>query len=385
MAQNEPVDLGQEVALPEPRQLTVADFAPTGDKLVEIKQKAKDWADRIAAVHPHSPEHREVMELIRAQGRTKSDSVIMNSERFSNQSFASSKSEGASEAQMDVSQSIMDLRNTIVNLTPKERNALQRVLATLPGKKKVDTFLTRYQSSKSLLNDIDLQLLRGRNQLDLDSAELELAAAEAWEEIKELVHASFVLGELRAAVAESKQADPNTLFEVTQRHLDIESKIETFMRAFMASGAIIEVNRTLSRLVDRSRETLMLELKTSVVIARALDSQRRVNDGVQAIRQTASDLAVSTSQGLKDNATAVYEEAAKPTLTPEALRKSQANIAAAFDQVESFMERSIPLMAESISILQEQRASLEEPMRELHARQAGESEIASGRSRRQLR
>src|SRR5579884_2890584 len=159
-------------------------------------------------------------------------------------------------------------------------------------------------------------------------------------------------------VAELQSSDPDraralqedVLFAARQKQQDIATQLAVNVQGYMALDLIKRNNAELIKGVDRATTT-----KVAVTVAQALANQKLVLDQIDAMRSTTSNLILSTSQMLKQNATRIQEGATNPTIEIDKLREAFANVRATIDGMADYricalasMERTVDALGDEV-------------------------------------
>jgi uncharacterized protein YaaN involved in tellurite resistance len=95
-------------------------------------------------------------------------------------------------------------------------------------------------------------------------------------------------------------------------------------------------NAELVKGVDRATTTTVAALETAIVTAQALANQKLVLDQIGALRTTTSNLILSTSQMLRQNAGRIQEGATNPTVDIAKLKEAFVNVRATIDGMADY-------------------------------------------------
>jgi uncharacterized protein YaaN involved in tellurite resistance len=189
---------------------------------------------------------------------------------------------------------------------------------------------------------------------------------------------------LAAKIAELELTDPeaakamsqDVLFYVRQKHQDLLTQLAVSIQAYLAIDVIIKNNIELIKGVDRASTTTVSALRTAVIVAQALGSQKLVLDQITALNTTTSGMIQRTSEMLKENSAKIQETAATSTIGMEQLQAAFANIYATMDSIDEFKLRALDNMSQTIGVLEtevDKSKSYLERVRAHDARNAGGS------------
>ena len=357
---------------------------------LDLRNRATTWVDHIAAMKPKTPEYTEQVRAIQNVARTEIQTSSNASKRFLDKSLAQSKSAGGEGHAVEVSRSLVDLRNKVEDLAPNERSFGQRLMGILPGGKNVQRYFRQYETNQEQLNTILLALDRGQDTLRKDNAALGVERKALWESMTQLKKLSALLTELDNTVVEkigalqaAGEVDAATamqndvLFAVRQRHTDVQTQLAVSVQSYLSMDLIQDNNLKLVDGVERAKTTTMTALRTAVVVAQALENQKLVLDQIDAVNSTTNAMIDRTSQMLRDNAGRIQEQAVNSGVSMETLQRAYDNVFATIDQVETFRATANDHFAQTIASLEQQmeRATpyLERSRENQLAREANES------------
>jgi uncharacterized protein YaaN involved in tellurite resistance len=92
----------------------------------------------------------------------------------------------------------------------------------------------------------------------------------------------------------------------------------------------------------------MVTLNTAATLQVALQHQRRVLEGVEAVTNTTNDLIAQTAEQLKTQGVEIQKRAASTQLDIETLKKAFLDVQGALDDLSEFRRNALPQMATSI-------------------------------------
>jgi uncharacterized protein YaaN involved in tellurite resistance len=116
----------------------------------------------------------------------------------------------------------------------------------------------------------------------------------------------------------------------------------------LSTEVIIRNNQELIRGVDRAVNVTVTALSTASTLALALQAQKKVLKGVQAVTQTTNDLIAETANTLKTQGVAIQKQATETQLDIDTLKRAFSDVQAALDDISQFRRNALPKMAHSI-------------------------------------
>jgi len=336
------------------------------DRRAQLDEQARSLAAEIARLAPESPEFKERVRQLETLGSTEIQRSSSIASRMLDRPTRAMKTldEGA-----PVAKTLLDLRATVEKLDPARQNltGAKKLLGMVPFGNKLRDYFRGYESSQGHLNAIIEGLRHGKDELLRDNAAIETEKASMWSLMGELEQHGYLARAIGDAVerevAEFQSSDPeraralqeDVLFAARQKQQDIATQLAVNVQGYMALDLIKRNNAELIKGVDRATTTTVGALKVAVTVAQALANQKLVLDQIDAMRSTTSNLILSTSQMLKQNATRIQEGATNPTIEIDKLREAFANVRATIDGMADYricalasMERTVDALGDEV-------------------------------------
>jgi uncharacterized protein YaaN involved in tellurite resistance len=110
-------------------------------------------------------------------------------------------------------------------------------------------------------------------------------------------------------------------------------------------------NQELIKGVDRATTTTVSALRTAIIVAQALANQKLVLNQIDALNTTTSNLIESTSEMLKQQSAAVYQQAADSTVQLQKLRNAFNNIYTSIDAIDTYKVQALDNMQKTVDAL----------------------------------
>jgi uncharacterized protein YaaN involved in tellurite resistance len=266
----------------------------------------------------------------------------------------------------EIGKGLVDLRRQIEALDPSRQGDLfsaRKLLGIIPMGNKLVDYFDKYQSSQAHLNAIIESLKRGKDELLRDNAAIEMEKANLWglmERLEKYIHIGRKLdGELALRVASLEAADPEKarvvreemLFYTRQKVTDLLTQMAVNIQGYLALDLIRKNNLELMKGVDRATTTTVSALRTAVIVAQALANQKLVLDQISALNTTTGNLIASTSEMLRDQSTAIHQQAASSTIDIAKLQQAFANIYQSMDAIADFKTKALGSMQTTVDTL----------------------------------
>ncbi|MFH8840196.1 toxic anion resistance protein [Streptomyces sp. NPDC017868] len=342
----------------------------------EMSRRAEEYVGALSGLDPRSPEFAGRVDEITALGAGEMRSAAQQSNRMLDRTVRSlSEGAGGGDAQARVGSSLVELRRTVEDLDPRDTPAkgFKGLLSKLPGGNKLRDHVARYASSQATLNRIVDALRSGRDELHRDNAALRTERARLWETMGKLQEYAVLTDALDAAVEERIALAPDparadalradVLFPVRQKHQDLLTQLAVCAQGYLAMDVVRRNNDELIKGVERAATTTVSALRIAVMLAAALENQRKVTEQVKALRSTTEKLIGGNAAMLEGQAGEIQRIAADPAVGAETLRTAFQQIYRTLDAIDTYKARATESMAATVESLtaelQEASAHLE--------------------------
>ncbi|MDX3851698.1 toxic anion resistance protein [Streptomyces sp. AK02-01A] len=354
---------------PEPvapvRAEQAAGLVPLDDSVrAEMTQRATDYVGSLATLDVRSPEFTSRIGEIAALGSGDIRAAAQQSNRMLDRTVRSLGS-GGEDAQSRVSSSLVELRRTVEDLDPRDTpgKGARRFLSKLPGGNKLRDHAAKYASSQSTLNKIVGSLRGGQDELRRDNAALHTERSRLWETMGKLQEYAVLTEALDVAiegrVAEIDTTDPvqadalraDVLFPVRQKHQDLLTQLAVCAQGYLAMDLVRRNNDELIKGVDRAATTTVSALRIAVMLASALDNQRKVTEQVNVLRTTTEDLIRGNAEMLATQSGEIQRIAADPAVGAETLRTAFQQIYRTLDAIDTYKVQATESMAATVESL----------------------------------
>ncbi|RSS80943.1 toxic anion resistance protein [Streptomyces sp. WAC06614] len=372
MTPTPPEDTSFVLSPPEPvapvRREQASGLVPLEDGVrEEMARRAGEYVGSLAGLDARSPEFATRIGEIVGLGTADMRAAAQQSHRMLDRTvraLGSARGEAA-DAQARVGNCLVELRRTVEDLDPHDSPAkgARRLLAKLPGGNKLRDHVAKYASSKATLDRIVQALRSGQDELRRDNAALQTERARLWETMGTLQEYAVLTEALDEAVgrrvAEAEAADPaqadalraDVLFPVRQKHQDLLTQLAVCAQGYLAMDVVRRNNDELIKGVDRAANTTVSALRIAVLLASALDGQRRVIEQVNSLRSTTEDI-LRRNADLMDAQTAEIQRiAADPAVGADTLETAFAQIFRTLDAIDTYKVQATESMAATVATL----------------------------------
>ncbi|MEH0530596.1 toxic anion resistance protein [Streptomyces stelliscabiei] len=331
----------------------------------DMARKAEEYVRGLTALDARSPEFAGKVGEITSLGAGEMRTAAAQSNRMLERTVRSLPSKGG-DAQSQVAGSLVELRRVVEDLDPRDLPASKgrRLLSRLPGGNKLRDHVAKYASAQGTLNRIVGSLRGGQDELRRDSAALQTERVRLWETMGKLQEYVVLAEALDTAVEAHIRThvdgvDPqagdtlraDVLFPVRQKHQDLLTQLAVCAQGYLAMDVVRRNNEELIKGVDRAATTTVSALRISVMLASALDNQRKVVDQVNALRGTTEDLIRGNAEMLSTQSGEIQRIAADPAVGAETLRSAFQQIYRTLDAIDTYKAQATETMAATVESL----------------------------------
>ena len=334
----------------------------------QIRSTAVAFVTDLMAMDHRSPDFTEKVSAVTSMGDAEMRAAASVSNRMLDRPAAAMGAKGG-DAQTRVAGTLGDLRRTVTDLDPHRADltGARKLLRWVPGGSKVDQYFQRYASAQSQLNDIIKALESGQDDLRKDNAAIETEKVNMWDVMGKLAEyeqlARALDSQLEDAIAREEVAGrtekatalkADALFPVRQRREDLMIQMAVNVQGYLALDLVRRNNLELIKGVDRAQTTTISALRTAVIVSQALARQKLVLDQITALNTVTSSLIESTSLQLRQQGTAINQQAATSTVDVEKLQAAFDNVFATMDAIDTFRGQAVDSMAQTVTALEGQ-------------------------------
>ncbi|MFF2095393.1 toxic anion resistance protein [Streptomyces sp. NPDC058202] len=330
----------------------------------EMARRAAEYIEGLAVLDARSPEFAGTVGEIAGLGSTEMRGAAAQSNRMLERTIRSLPSTGE-DAQSHVAGSLVELRRVVEDLDPRDLSASKgrRFLSKLPGGNRLRDHVAKYASAQGTLNKIVGSLRGGQDELRRDNAALQTERVRLWETMGKLQEYVVLTRALDGAVedhiagvdtTDPAQADTlrsDVLFPVRQKQQDLLTQLAVCAQGYLAMDVVRRNNEELIKGVDHAATTTVSALRISVMLASALDNQRKVVDQVNALRGTTEDLIRGNAEMLATQSGEIQRIAADPAVGAETLRNAFQEIYRTLDAIDTYKVRATETMAATVESL----------------------------------
>ena len=333
--------------------------------VLRLDEKAQTFINDLMNADTHSGAFQDRVNVVHALGQDEIRQAASSSSRMLDRPMRETAKTSTGE---QVVVGLVSLRRTVESLDPSGRNlsVSRKILGIIPFGNKIEAYFDRYQSAQEHLNAVLTSLARSQDELRKDNAAIEVEKVNLWalmQKLRGYVHiARAVDAALTERLAQLDTTDPDKarivreelLFAVRQRSTDLLTQLAVSVQGYLALDLVRVNNLELIKGVDRASTTTVSALRTAVIVAQALASQKLVLDQISALNSTTTSMIEWTSALLRTQGAQIQQQASSATIDITRLETAFTNIYAALDDVSTYRLKALDTFASSIDTLQTQ-------------------------------
>ncbi|WIE81117.1 toxic anion resistance protein [Curtobacterium sp. MCSS17_016] len=353
-------------ATPDSVQTMLDPVAP--GRALEIGSQAKDLVADLATFNPNSPQFVAKIADINSLAAKEIVATGAGSSRLLDRSAATFKSKGG-DASSKVIGTLSDLRATVQDLTPNTADLTksEKILGFIPGGNKLRKYFQKYETADQKIKGIVKSLEAGQVELKRDWADLQTEKANLWEAMGSLneyiVLAEAMKAELKDQIASLRNAGNNPaadamesemLKAVNQRHQQLLVQLTVAVQGYMSMNLTQKNSEELIKAVEEAKTTTIFALRVAMQTAAALDTQMKVLESVDAVREATGQAILATSALLKQNTVAIHQKAVEPAVAIAVLEQAFNDIHSTLDEIDTFNRNANEAIEGNISALTRQ-------------------------------
>jgi uncharacterized protein YaaN involved in tellurite resistance len=374
----EPVEAEKEVAI-----------AP--EAAARIDGVVSEFVDSIAGLDIHGDDYRHRVDDINGMADREIQSTSDMSNRLLDRPV---RAVGGLDGNGSVAKSLLDLRQSVEQLNPARYDlrsgGARKLLGIIPFGDKLRAYFQRYQKAQSHIQGIVGALRDGSAELEKDNAAIGQEQKALWTQMESLRQYAYMAEQLDTALEskiaeiESTDADrarvlrEDVLFPVRHRRQEILTQLAVALQGYAALRVVETNNRELIRAVRTATTTTVAALRTAVMVAQALTSQKLVSEQVKAVHDTTSAMIESTSEIIREQAQQVEDQAMSPGVDIPSLQRAWDNVFAALDQIDTYKLRALDAMNITVSQLSDQVERSRKQVERLHDNESQPAQITPG-------
>src|SRR5437870_1335230 len=326
----------------------------------QISQAVTTFIDALTNLDPRSPDFQRKVQSVSQMGNQEVRRSAEVSNRFLDRPTQELQ-RGPLGQGSGVSQALLQLRRSVED--PDESRGLGRPRRWFGMGGRVRDYFHKYQSAQGNIEAIIQSLFRGQDELMRDNATIEQEKVNLWtmkERLEQYIFMAERLDEqLTARISGIEATDPekartlkeDVLFYVRQKRQDLLTQLAVNVQGYLTLDLVRKNNLELIKGVDRAITTMVSALRTAVMVALALNSQKLVLDQITALNTTIGNFIELTSQMLRQQSGDIQSQAASATIEVEKLQNAFNNVYQTMDMIDTFKLQALDNMRQTIDTL----------------------------------
>ncbi|WP_338845486.1 toxic anion resistance protein [Massilia sp. W12] len=329
----------------------------------KVENQLNAFMETLLKGDPSSDEFKSKMDQAFSIGRKEiSDSTTL-SNRFTKMDFRDA-------ADTPAFQAITSMRTLFDELNPAKQGDLftpTKILGIpVPFGNKLANYLRRYESAETHLGKLQEHLMKAKDELQKDVAELGVARQQIWASLEKLEGASYFMRTLDQRLATSiesiKQREPDrgraleqeVLYYVRQNLGDVQAAQALAINAYNVISELRKTGRETINGCDRVATLGMAALSVAVTLARATGNQIKTQQMLSGAKTDIQNLIAATGDALNSHVDATNRFSADPLLGVQELQNMFDKTFSAMDKMEKFRSEALSNMQTNNQMLRDQ-------------------------------
>jgi uncharacterized protein YaaN involved in tellurite resistance len=353
----------------------------------DVEQKIDDQVSRIVAEltgdDVHSANFKSRIDAIFHLGREEiSNAAALMTGRFMERNFVGIEDSAAFK-------SIQSMRSVLDDLNPGKQGgdllAPKKLLGLIPFGNRLQDYFRKFQDASTQLQTIMGQIYAARDDMQRDSAEIEVTKTKLWDAMQKLKSAILFAQKLDGTISQRidgiKASDPvrakaleqEVLFYSRQNLQDMQTQMAVNVNGYLSLDVLKKTAREMVNGCNRVATTGMSALATAQTVARATGNQIQVMEMLKGVSNTIGDLVTETSRQLGEHVQKTGEFASNPLIGVQRIQEMMDNTFKAMDAMDTFRGQAIDAMGKNNQMLKEQITRSEAYLDRARGQQAREA------------
>lgn len=262
----------------------------------------------------------------------------------------------------DIPDNLLKLREAVNELNPNvfQTKGISRIVPKFLRKNSTDKYMAKYQSVEKNIDEIVQSLLRGRDMLQEDNAELEVIKKDVHEKIY-LLDKQIYMGKELFQLIEDKRQDPEwqnrqQLVTEAQEKIIVRTKnMSTMVNVLQQSLSSVDIikknNDKLKEAIRNAIDTTKNLAPVTSAIHLALQNQQKIITAINDVNEATENMILANAQMLKDNTEQTTKLLENPSISLDKLQKAFQDIYTAIETQEASSRRIISSSKEFVDKL----------------------------------
>lgn len=252
----------------------------------------------------------------------------------------------------EIPDNLLKLRSTVNELNPEglNKNGVQKIINRIFRKNSVDKYIAKYQSVEQNIEVIVKGLLRGRDRLQEDNADLEMIKRDSQEKVYNL-EKQIYLGNQLFKTLETKSKDPewqdkqSLLLEAQEKIIVRTKNMSTMVNVLHQSIASVDIikknNDKLKEAIRNAIDTTKNLAPVTAAIHMALGNQKTIINAVHEVNEATENMLLANARSLKENTIETSKLLENPSISIEKAKQAFNDIYSAIQTQEDSTRRII--------------------------------------------
>ncbi|MGL1890628.1 MAG: toxic anion resistance protein [Spirochaetaceae bacterium] len=265
----------------------------------------------------------------------------------------------------DISTGLLTLRGKMESINPNSRSltdgGLRKLFSKIPGVgSKLEAWWSQYQTVSRVIDDIYVNLERGKEVLQKDNISLRAdknSLIKIVFTLADKIQETMLFDSEIVKLVDSGEltdiafVEEDILYSLRQETQDMQLSLGAANQAIMVADIIIRGNDELIRATDRTLNLAKIALESAAAMEIALMHQKRQKKAIDATNEFIAETMKSTSEKAKTQGVDIIKSANDLTSLIDALKISFNNSVEAFDILDTYKREQLTVMADNIESL----------------------------------
>ncbi|MEJ5920705.1 toxic anion resistance protein [Corynebacterium sp. H78] len=336
-----------------------------------VAKRCSDFMEAIEKTDPMGPEMHQLTDAISAMGMREMHAANASAAELLAKPIAvvnEMQTGRGAGGQSVVVAGIDKLKIVVGELDPITMQDDRSVLKRLLNKNPLAAYFAKFETKQVQLDQVIRELHTGGDLLRKENATIDGQRRRLWDAMAKLQEYLELIERLDHQMQlkidelgmvdfqRSERLKATLLHEIRAKRQNLLIQIAVCANAYLGLDIVRQNNASLIRGVDEATTTTVSALRTAIMTAQSLANQKIVLDKVHGIRDTTSNLVMSTSQLLNRDGVHIQSQLNQPAVDMTALQSSFSNIYSAINGINAYRSAAADSMSATAGVLEEQLA-----------------------------
>ncbi len=361
LALADPAGIKQELALTDPGSIAITTESPP-----ELENKADEFIKSLLAFDPNDSDQMNLRDQnIAAVENLGSKTQKEAAHRSTMLKEPIRKLAARGEDGGEVANALVDLKVQVEDLDPGKFDFkagwFSRTLGFLPGiGTPLKKYFSQFESSQTVIDAIVRALEEGQKVLQRDNVTLaqdQKVMRALTIKLEKAIQLGILIDQ-KMEYSLEREVPPDDprhnfikdelIFPLRQRIQELQQQLAVNQQGVLAVEIIIRNNKELIKGVDKGINVTVNALNVAVTVALALANQKIVLDKINAVNKMTDNLIAQTAAQLRTQGVEIHKQGASTQLDINTLKQAFGDINAALEDISSFRQQALPMMANNI-------------------------------------